>query len=222
MSGDTPAELVRLLSAQDDTERDAAWDAFVARYSKLLLLISREYGGTHDDAMDRYAVVLARLREDDFRRLRVWAADQRSALTTWLGVIARRATLDELRRRYGRQRESGGESADLRRQRRRLSDLVTEELLPETDAADTHGTIASAELELRRAELRQRLDQCVKTLSPDDQLLLALRFRDDKTAADIARILGLPTAFHVYRRLDRLAARLRQALRRHGVEDPVP
>lgn len=222
MSGDTPIELVRLLSAQDDAERDAAWDAFVARYSKLLLLISREYGGTHDDAMDRYAVVLARLREDDFRRLRVWAADQRSALTTWLGVIARRASLDELRRRYGRQRESGGESADLRRQRRRLSDLVTEDLLPEMDAADTHGAIASAELELRRSELRQRLDRCVRTLSADDQLLLALRFRDDKTAADIARILGLPTAFHVYRRLDRLAARLREGLRRQGVEDPVP
>jgi RNA polymerase sigma factor (sigma-70 family) len=152
----------------------------------------------------------------------VWAADQRSALTTWLGVIARRASLDELRRRYGRQRESGGGSADLRRQRRRLSDLVTEELLPEMDATDTHGTIASAELELRRAELRQRLDRCVRTLSADDQLLLALRFRDDKTAADIGRILGLPTAFHVYRRLDRLAARLREALRRQGVEDPVP
>lgn len=222
MNRDTPAELIRLLSAHDDAERDAAWDAFVARYSKLLLLITREFGGTHDDAMDRYAVVLARLREDDFRRLRVWNADRRSALTTWLGVIARRASLDELRRRYGRQRESGGESADLRRLRKRLSDLITAELLPEMDAPDTHGTVASAELELRRAELRDRLDQCVSALAEEDKLLLALRFRDDRTAAAIAQILGLPTAFQVYRRIDRIASELREALRRHGVEDPVP
>jgi DNA-directed RNA polymerase specialized sigma24 family protein len=32
----------------------------------------------------------------------VWEGDRRSAITTWLGVIARRVCLDELRRRYGR------------------------------------------------------------------------------------------------------------------------
>jgi len=222
MNADDPPELVRLLAARDAAERDAAWDAFVARYSKLLLLIGREFGGTHDDAMDRYAVTLARLREGDFHRLRVWAADRRSALTTWLGVIARRASLDELRRRYGRARDPSGDGADIRRQRRRLADLITEELLPDVDTPDVHGIIATAELDVRRAELRARLEACVSALDADDQLLLALRFRDDRTAADIARILHLPTAFHVYRRIDRLAARLREALRRQGVEDPVP
>jgi len=228
MNAGPPPELARLLAARDAAERDAAWDAFVARYSKLLLLIAREFGGTHDDAMDRYAVILARLREDDFQRLRVWAADQRSALTTWLGVIARRASLDELRRRYGRAREAsgdgadGGDGKDLRRQRRRLADLITEELLPDIDTPDANGAIATAELDVRSAELQSRLEACVSALDPDDQLLLALRFRDDRTAADIARILHLPTAFHVYRRIDRLAARLRDALRRHGVEGPIP
>ena len=222
MTGDTPNELVRLLSASDGAARDAAWDAFVARYSKLLLLIAREFGGTHDDVMDRYAVTLSRLREDDFRRLRVWAADRRSALTTWLGVIARRASLDELRRRYGRTGLPSDESAERRQHRRRIADLVTEELLPDMDTPDAHGNIPTAELELRRAELRTRLDACVGALEPDDQLLLVLRFRDERTAAEIARILRLPTAFHVYRRLERLASSLRDALRRRGVEDPVP
>ena len=222
MSSDTPSELAALLSARDDSQRDAAWDAFVAKYSKLLLLIAREFGGSHDDAMDRYAATLARLREDDFRRLRVWASDRRSALTTWLGVIARRTSLDELRRRYGRPGHVDGDDAVLRLQRRRLADLVTEELLPEVDTPDAHGAVGVAELELRRAELRERLTQCVGELPAEDQLLLVLRFRDDRTAADIARILALPTAFHVYRRLGRVATQLRGALRLRGVEDPVP
>jgi RNA polymerase sigma factor (sigma-70 family) len=217
-----PSELVDLLAARDPVQRDTAWDAFVARYSRLLLLIAREFGGSHDDAMDRYAAILARIREDEFRRLRVWEADRRSALTTWLGVVARRACLDELRRRYGRTGNGSADGVELRRQRRRLTDMVTEELLPETDSADEHGTVAEAELAVRRADLRERLAQCVSELSAEDQLLLALRFGDDRPASDIARIVGLPTAFHVYRRLGRLASQLRESLRRRGVEDAVP
>ena len=136
--------------------------------------------------------------------------------------MARRTCLDELRRRYGRARGSSVEALETRRQRRRLTDLVTEELIPEMDAADAHGTVAEAELAVRRAELRERLTQCLAELPGDDQLLLALRFRDERSAADIARILHVASPFHVYRRLTRLAATLREALRRRGVEDPVP
>jgi RNA polymerase sigma factor (sigma-70 family) len=225
MTGSIPPELATLLEAHDDAARNAAWDAFVARYSRLLLVIAREPGGTHDDVMDRYTLTLARLRDDDFRRLRIWAADRRSAITTWLAVIARRAGLDEIRRRYGRHgrdTRDKDETAEIRRQRRRLADLLTEDLLPDLASSDALGTTDNPELELRRAELMQRLDQCVAELSAEDQLMLVLRFRDGRTADDIAHILGWPSAFHVYRRLTRLANQLRQELRRHGVEDPVP
>lgn len=225
MTGHIPPELATLLDARGDAERDAAWDLFVARYSRLLLVIAREPGGTHDDVMDRYTVTLSRLRDDDFRRLRVWAADRRSAITTWLAVIARRAGLDEIRRRYGRYARDTGDSSDtaeIRRQRRRLADLLTDDLLPELTSSDALGTTDTPELELRHAELMHRLDLCVGELAPEDQLLLVLRFRDGRTADDIARMVGWPSAFHVYRRLTRLATQLRENLRRHGVEDPVP
>jgi RNA polymerase sigma factor (sigma-70 family) len=223
MSRDLPPELATLLAEHEPARRDAAWDGFVARYSKLLLLISHQFGGSHDDAMDRYAAILEQLRADDFRRLRAWQGDRRSALTTWLGVVARRVCLDELRRRYGRvDRTSDADEIAARRQRRRLVDLITEELVPDLDMPDAHGAVADAELAVRRSELRERLGQCVTELLADDQLLLALRFRDDRSAAEIASIIGLPSAFHVYRRLGKLASQLRDALRRRGVEDPVP
>ena len=221
MTGPIPPELATLLEARDDAERNAAWDAFVARYSRLLLVIAREPGGTHDDVMDRYTVTLSRLRDDDFRRLRIWAGDRRSAITTWLAVIARRAGLDEIRRRYGRHGHDTG-NAEVRRQRRRLADLLTEDLLPELISSDALGTTETPELELRRTELTHRLERCVGELSAEDQLMLVLRFRDARTADDIAHILGWPSAFHVYRRLTRLAKQLREDLRRLGVEDPVP
>jgi RNA polymerase sigma factor (sigma-70 family) len=223
MSRNLPPELATLLAERHSARRDVAWDVFVARYSKLLLMISREFGGSHDDAMDRYALILERLREDEFRRLRAWEGDRRSALTTWLGVIARRVCVDELRRRYGRaDRNATADDVAERRQRRRLVDLITEELVPDIDAPDAHGTVAVAELALRRFELRARLGLCLKDLPPDDQLLLSLRFRDGRSAAEIAPIVGLPSAFHVYRRIAKVAAVLREALRRRGVEDPVP
>ena len=223
MSRDLPSELAALLAEHDPARCDLAWDAFVARYSKLLVMISREFGGSYDDVMDRYATTLERLREDDFRRLRAWRDDRRSALTTWLAVVTRRVCLDELRRRYGRSNRSDGPAdIELRRQRRRLIDLITEELVPEIDTPDAHGTVAAAELSVRRGELRDHLSQCVNDLPAEDQLLLALRFRDERSAADIAPILGMQSPFHVYRRLTKIATRLREALRRRGVEDPVP
>ena len=223
MSRDVPPELAALLGESDPARRDTAWDGFVSRYSRLLLVICREFGGSHDDVLDRYAMTLERLREDDFRRLRAWRGDRRSALTTWLGIVARRVCLDELRRRYGRAaRADGRADVALRRQRRRLVDLITEELIPDIDTPDAHGVIAAAELSVRRTELREHLDRCVNELGAEDQLILVLRFRDDRSAAEIAPVIGMPSAFHVYRRIGKIAARLREALRRRGVEDPVP
>ena len=45
-----------------------------------------------------------------------------------------------------------------------------------------------------------------------DRLLLALRYDDDRGAREIANLLRLPTAFHVYRRLNHLHDVLRRTL----------
>ena len=64
-------ELDKLLNAADPEEKDAAWQAFVLRYSRLLLHTVHSHSRGYDDAMDRYALVLERLRQDDCRRLRL-------------------------------------------------------------------------------------------------------------------------------------------------------
>src|SRR5688500_3349500 len=77
-----PPELERLLdSAAHRGDPDEAWAAHVAKCSRLLMTVARDVAPGHDAAMDAYAFVLERLREDDCRRLRGFVADGRSSLS---------------------------------------------------------------------------------------------------------------------------------------------
>jgi hypothetical protein len=49
-----------------------------------------------------------------------------------------------------------------------------------------------------------------------------MRFEDGRSAATIARAMGFPTPFHVYRRLSFVFGQLRASLAERGVDDPVP
>ena len=215
-----PRSLERLLSAHVTAgvgDIDAEWRAFVAEHTRLLLHVARSVSTNHDEAMDAYTFVLEQLRADDFRRLQDFAADPRSKLSTWLVVVARRLCLDLYRRRYGRNR--GPNSHSHRSLRRRLQDLVADGL-DFHDLPSVQG--AGAELALRQAELHRALDDALATLTPHDRLLLRLRFDDDLSAQDIARLLDFPSPFHVYRHVNALLGRLRRTLERRGVESAVP
>jgi len=222
MPHDIPPELATLLGAPEAPSRDRAWAEFVERHSRLLLHVARSFGGDHDAAMDRYTFILERLRSDDCRRLRSWAGDRRSKLTTWLVTVAQRLSLDQNRQRYGRPRGENEQAIASRVTRRRLADLLADELDVERRHPPAAISDANPETTLRHAELSQAVAQSVAELSTTDQLLLTLRFRDGLSAGEIARSMAFPTPFHVYRRLDRLLGGLRQALKRRGIEDPTP
>jgi RNA polymerase sigma factor (sigma-70 family) len=210
------------LSAVEGVERvdlDEAWAEFVAAHSALLLHTCRTVVRDHDAAMDAYAYVLEALREDCYRRLRAYTPDPRTRFTTWLVVVARRLVLDFHRRRYGRPRSEDELRRAERAARRRLEDLVAAEIEPDQL---TTSPANSPDAALRRRELADALRAALDELPPPDRLLLALRFEDERSAREIAGALGLPTVFHVYRRLGAVLGELRGALARRGVEEPEP
>jgi RNA polymerase sigma-70 factor (ECF subfamily) len=180
---------------------------------------ARTLGSDYDAAMDAYAYLLEQLRRDDCRRLREYTSDSRCKFSTWLVVVARRLCLDRQRQRYGRRQQDGPSSEAARAQRRRLVDLVTEELdlssLP--DPVDT-----DPEAQLRARELGHALSRALNSLAPRDRLLLTLRFEDGLSASKIGRIMGFATPFHVYRRLTSILDQLRAALTGVGVSDSEP
>lgn len=87
---------------------DPAWDAFLARYRRLIFSAIRYYAQDYDDVMDVFARVCEALRGDDLRRLRSWI-DQpthRARFSTWLVTVVRHLTIDWFRQRDGRRRLS--------------------------------------------------------------------------------------------------------------------
>jgi RNA polymerase sigma factor (sigma-70 family) len=214
-----PPELSRLLSARDGPEQDEAWGKFLASHNRLLIHTCRTVVRDHDAAMDGYAHVVEKLREDCYRRLRAYTPHLTTRFTTWLVVVARRLLLDFQRHRYGRPRSDNGTRRDEQAARRRLEDLVATEIDPEQLATSSSNSPDAA---LRREELTRALRQALDELDPSDRLLLALRFEDDRPVREIAATLKLPSVFHVYRRVGAALSELKRSLARRGVEEPEP
>jgi len=85
---------------------EAAWDLFVERYRRLIFAGIRHYARDYDDVMEVFARVCEALREDDFGRLRAYAAQpvHRARFSTWLVTVVRHLTIDWFRERDGRRR----------------------------------------------------------------------------------------------------------------------
>lgn len=219
MTVPVPYELAHLLDRLEPSARDEAWAAFVQANSKLILYVARSLGGDHDAIMDRYAAVLEQLRRDDFHRLRAYGADGRGKFTTWLVVVTRRLCLDHQREKYGRPRAAGEGREAGHRMRGRLVDLVSDGV-EITELVDT--STGGPEHRLRASQLDHALASAVATLEAGDRLLLKLRFEDELSATQIARIMSCRSQFDVYRRLRRVLDTLRRTLLRHGVSDSAP
>ena len=81
-------------------------------------------------------------------------------------------------------------------------------LVPATDGRD------NPELALVARETSERVTAALAGLPVADQLLLTLRFEDDRTMAEIARIMGFATRVQVHRRLKGVLHALREVLAR--------
>ncbi len=204
-----PPEVGRFLAAADPEARDAAWERLVETHSHLLLKVARGLGGGHDRVMDRYAFVLERLRADGFRRVLAYRRDGPARFSTWLVVICRRLCVDEYRARFGRAPVTQVEANGAGLFRRRLA-LDLPDAVDITTLADD-GQAAPDDALDGKARSRH-LSGLLTALDPRDQLLLRLRFRDELTAGEIARLMRYPSAFHVYRRVQALLRELKRSL----------
>lgn len=207
-----PAEVARMLAAAPGSDAEDAWSAFVACYSGLLLRVATLFAPGYDGALDRYAYMLDELRRGECRRLRTFAADGRGRFSTWLAVVARRLCLDHYRHEHGRFRSGAAPSAAgalARVSRRGLWHLDGE--LQELVDLPAPGTPDLAD-EVDERDRRAALQRTVAGLPAADQLLLKLRFQEDLTAREIATVLGFPSHFHVYRRLEAVYRLVRDGL----------
>ena len=206
--------LEALFAPANDVARAQAWADFLARSSDVLLRVARGMGGDDDAVMDRYAFVIDALSRDDFRRLRAYAG--KGSFETWLAVVARRLCLDEYRHRYGRAQSDAEAPAARRAARRHLSDLIGSELGLDNVLANPDAT---PDVALEQREWRSTLEAGLAQLDTQDRVILRLRFEDDVSVPEIARLLRVGSPFALYRRLNRILAGLRTKLEAAGIHD---
>ena len=210
MSLSTPDALVRLLDARDPGARQPAWEAFLRDYSGLILHVARSRSDDHDAVMNCYEFVVDKLSQDDFARLRRYVADGHGKFTTWLLVVVRRLCVDHHRHCYGRAQTGNG---DRHVERRRLTDLVGDSVGLDVVASDE-----PTDQLLLNNERDALLGRALERLTPTDRLILRMRFDDDLSVPEIARLLGASSPFAMYRRLQNTLATVRRELERAGVQ----
>ena len=214
-----PAVVEQLLDASEPEELERAWAAFAQEYSRLLVHVVRVAHDDRDEAMDAYAYILEELKANRCSRLRAFDVDAGSKFSTWLVVVARRLCVDLQRRKFGRKREA---RTELTRQDRLLRLRLGRFAGEDIELRELAASVVAADEAMCAAELRDALAAALETLSAEDRLLLALRFDGELSAQQIARIMNLPSQFHVYRRLDALTKTLRRLLGANGIESAAP
>ena len=208
----------RVQGARTESVGEITWSTFLQKYNHVLLHVARTRASNYDGVMDRYEYMLSQLRKQDCRKLRAYRGEDKAQLVTWLFVVARRLCIDYDRSRYGRVKpEEETPSQEVARlARRRLADLLVEQVTPETlpdQAMDPEDRVC-------QRETQEALEEALGSLSSEDQLLITLRFVDNIAVRKLTRLLGYRSPFQVYRKLKALLARLRATLEAEGISRP--
>lgn len=210
MSFSPPEVLQNLLNAPSASHREDAWAAFLEAYSALILHAVRRMDPDSDTVMDRYAFVLDALSRDEFRRLRQFAERGHGKFTTWLVAVVRRLCVDQYRARYGRSRTA---EDGRRTERRALVDSVGDEVAVDSlEGSELHPDEAAIKSELRRS-----LEDALGRLDVSQRLILRLRFQDEVSVPEIARLMGYESPFQLYREIEKLLKTLRCELEAIGI-----
>jgi RNA polymerase sigma factor (sigma-70 family) len=191
---------------------NAAWDFFVAQYRPELYRAARAIVGNAAggesaarDLADSLCADLYGLREREGQRQSLFDYFHgRSKLGTWLHAILARRHVDEIRR--ARRTESlEDDSGEPRPEIAAVASVPAASVLPDPERASY------------MAIMQVALTAALSALDPRDRLCLAYYYVDDRTLAEIGRLLGEHEAT-VSRKLERtrrdIRRRVESALRR--------
>lgn len=194
--GDAIAGLLRDLSSGDAI---LAWREFLIAYGPVLQQVVRLQESDVDTAADCFLFVCEHLARDRFRRLRQFRPGGPASFPTWLRSVARNLCIDWHRKTHGRVRD-GAYPAKVRMETLAVDDIAERLRDPHPDPE----TLAAG---LQRNAALQAI---VSRLSPAEQLLIRLRFEQELTLEQIARLSGLKDAQTVDRRLRQILEGMRQ------------
>jgi len=173
----------------------AAWDAFVQQYSNLVYhtirktLVSYSNPPRDDDIEELFQEFFAALLKESCKNLSRFRGDRGCTLASWLVLLARRLTIDYLRRQP----------------------VPTVEL---TETIASHE--ADAGEALIRQEEENFLSRALEGLEPRDRLIINLFYQQSLSPEEIAGILKVSVGTF-YTQKSRAVAKLRDSLKKSGL-----
>jgi len=181
-----------------------SWQTFITRYAPFIYKAIVRYTDDTDEKMEIFVRVLEKLRQNDYERLSRF--DFRSALSTWLTVVARHIGLDFLRSRYGR-------NFELKTVRLVSCDDQPEALNKVATTRDPRREFEDRQRAHTGRTLRQQLAAVFPTLTPQEVLLIKLVYFQGLKVSEAGRLLGINPA---YKFLDRTLVRIKRELLEHS------
>jgi RNA polymerase sigma factor (sigma-70 family) len=179
----TGQALVDALIARDDR----IWQVFLHDLGRMLQGICRKDDLTDDEIDDVAQAVVEKMLDHDCKALRSLSIRDNNQFYGWMRIVISRTALDQVRKHRLRQ---GKEYECAKKQARDSSVTSTE--------AD-------------RIELRVILENAASELSPIEQTLFWLKYRE-ASDGEMAKITGLPLTT-VVKRVSRLKQKLREKLK---------
>jgi len=172
--------------------QEKAWEVFLTRYREKLydaaLGIAREDSAARELADSLYADLYASSTREGKRVSKLASYMGRGSLEGWLRTVLAQAHVDRYRRR------------------RRLVSLEEQ-----TEQGLQLEAPAPAPLPVAEPRLEPAIDQALASLNPEDRFILASYFLDDRTLAEVARMLGLHEST-ISRRVEKLTVNLRKKI----------
>ncbi|MCX8043942.1 MAG: sigma-70 family RNA polymerase sigma factor [Desulfobacterota bacterium] len=174
-----------------------AWETFIKRFSPLVYYaiqtVVHPTGAMPDELIDLHNEIFLSLMENGGRKLRQYEGKNGCSLSTWIRVIAVRASIDYLKRQKTLVSLSGEDAG------RRADVTLTLNL--------------SVDEQLVEDEEKRILKELIDDLPPGDRLFLRLLYYEEVPPADIAHLFHT-TPNAVYSRGNYLREKLKEALRK--------
>ena len=181
-------------------------------YLKLIESICLRRFNYTEEGHECYVYVLDKLMEKNYARINAFQG--RSTFKTYLVSITTRLTIDFYNHRYGKtSKKSNPEQPAPKKNRLKIVSITDQENL--SDERRLEETVIDSE----DKEVKKRLEGIVKShrseLSPEDRLLLKMKYEDNFKVSEIAEILNLDQK-KTYRKINTILSDFKEEFLKNG------
>ncbi|MDW8281994.1 MAG: sigma-70 family RNA polymerase sigma factor [Myxococcales bacterium] len=177
-------------------ERPGAWNAFFARFERLIIscvrktLVRHGFPPREEDIEDLVSATALNLVRDGYYKLRAFDASRGYRLSSWVGMVATHTAFDMLRQRPAEVAPREGDKGP-------AQEVVAEGVDPSE--------------RVLRAEQTRLLQEAIAKLSPTEQLFVRYCFEDELEPEHIAQLMQI-SVNTVYSRKNRMREKLRRVI----------